>query len=112
MSAIDVIIGDYKARSKQSIDIPEWGTDGVPMTIFWNLLTIEQRQKVFANTNRTDVDVLIMMARDGNGDPMFTKEDKPKLVVSADASIITRIALKMLGTGRVTDAAVEDAVKN
>jgi hypothetical protein len=112
MSVIDAIVGDYKARAKQSIDVPEWGTDGVPLTIFWNLLTIEQRQKLFANPGRTDVDVLIMMARTASDEPMFGKEDKPKLVVSADASVITRVALLMLGTGKLTDAAIDDALKN
>lgn len=112
MRAIDAVTGHYNANADRHIDVPEWSVDGKPLRVHWRLMTIEQRQKLFSVPDRTDVDIMVSMARDDAGQPMFTLEDKPKLKVAADAAIITRIATKMLGAERITEAQVEAAEKN
>lgn len=111
MSAIEAVVADYQRRKQQHIDVPEWQVDGQPLRIYWDLLTIEQRKKLVA-TGRTDVDVLVAMAKDSDGKPLFSLEDKPKLKLQADASIITRIAARMLGQLALSDADIEEAEKN
>jgi hypothetical protein len=112
MSIIGRVTAHYNLNRQQFIDVPEWGENGTPLRVYWRLLTIEQREKLFAMQNRTDVDILIAMATDADGKPLFDKADKPELRLNADAAIITRIATRMLGADRVTEATVEQAEKN
>lgn len=113
MAAIDQVTGHYNANRRQFIDVPEWaGEDGVPLRVYWELLTIERRKQLLTMQNRSDVDTLVALAQDADGKPLFGKEDKPKLKLAADAAVITRIAARMLGVGRLSEADVESAEKN
>lgn len=113
MHPIEQITAHFKANETLFIDVPEWaGADGVPLRIYWKLLTVEQRRKLHARDDRTDVDVLIAMALDGDGKKMFTIEHKPLLLRHASAEIITRVVEAMLRLTHLTDKLIEDAEKN
>jgi hypothetical protein len=111
MRAIEAITGHYKQNQKQFIDVPEWGSDGAPLRIYWNLLTVEQRNKLNA-TGKNDVDGLVMLALDEQGNRMFDLADKPLLLTQADAGIVSRIVAAMLSSTWLTKESVDDAAKN
>ncbi|HEY4775884.1 MAG TPA: hypothetical protein VIH40_13820 [Xanthobacteraceae bacterium] len=112
MSVIDQVTAHYAANRQQHIDVPEWGVDGVPLRIYWDLLTVDKRKKIFANEQNSDVDTVVAMACDEQGNKMFDLADKAKLKVAADSALLTRIARKMIGIDRISEAMVEAAVKN
>ena len=125
MSVIEQVAAHYNANKQQHIDVPEWGVDveqagpdGTPRTvrqplrIYWQLLTVDRRQQVFSQSEHHDVDILVAMAEDQNGKKLFGIGDKPQLKLAADAVVITRVVMKMIGSARLTDAMVDAAEKN
>lgn len=109
--AIDAITGHYNGIKEQFLDVPEWGDGEAPLRIYWNRLTIESRRKLLA-MGRDEADILVGMAIDRDGTPMFTIEDKPKLRMHADEAVIRRVALAMVGDDAVLKKDVDAAEKN
>lgn len=110
MRAIERLVAHYKANKSQSIMI-RLG-DGEPLAIFWDLMTLERRDELFAMPGRRDVDVVIAMAKDAEGKALFDVADKPLLMLSTDAFLIKALAEKMLGADRSLDDLVKAAEKN
>lgn len=124
MSAIEQVVAHYNTNRRQHLDVPEWGIDieqevdgkktmvRQPLRVFWTLLTVDRRQTLFGAGRRSDVDTLVAMAEDETGAKLFGLADKPELMLNADAIVITRLVLKMVGSERLSEAMVEQAEKN
>jgi hypothetical protein len=97
----------------QVIPVPEWDEEGESFLIYATPLTLQERMKLNrgqANPLEMTADMIIMKAKDKDGNPHFTREDKPDLMRSVDADILARIAKQLVGA---SDAElVEDAEKN
>jgi hypothetical protein len=112
-NAADRIIAHYKAHEKQWVDVPEWpGADGKPLRIFWKLMTVHEAEEFAKTDASTDLDIFVRFARDAENRKLFDAEDKLKLRVSADSSIISRVARLMVGPARTLSDMVDDAEKN
>lgn len=82
------IAANRAARERKSVEVDEWGEDGVPLTIYFTEVTardvdrIQRKHKDFlANpTIAGMVEVIINKAEDAEGEKMFTLEDKPVLM--------------------------------
>ncbi len=111
MGAIDAVTSHYEKNEKQYIDIPEWSVDGVPLRIRWNLLSMERKRKLLSN-EADQIEVLVDMAIDENGEQLFDKADKPKLRRKADTAIIARIVNAMLRITVLNTEDLEEAKKN
>jgi hypothetical protein len=113
MKAADLIITHYKAHERQWVDIPEWKDEaGKPLRVFWKLMTVAEAEAFTKSDALMDLDIFVRFAQDANGKKLFDVEDKLKLRVSADSSIISRVARLMVGPARTLDPMVEDAEKN
>jgi len=88
-----------RTSAKHHIDVAEWGEDGAPQRVFYGpLLTGEisklQRKHPQFLTNMDmagAVELIVMKAENGEGEKLFTLEDKP-LLMREEVHVITRVA--------------------
>lgn len=109
-----------KAHFKQLVDeptairVPEWDDKQEGEFIIYSTpVTMEQRARLnrfSANTVEMTVELIIMKAKDKDGNPHFTKEHKKDLMCNVDADVLGRIAKKIIGAS--IDEMAEEAEKN
>jgi len=93
------------------IEVPEWGEEDTPLVIYATPYTIAD-DKAIARFLRDDdpegfLEIVIRKAMDGNGERLFSLEDRPVLKRTADAAVVKRVAMRiMAGVTR------EEAEKN
>lgn len=106
-----------KARTsvKHHLDVPEWGEDGAPLRVFYGPMLAGEISKLqrkhpnfLTNMEMTGaVELIVMKAEDGQGEKLFTLEDKPVLM-REEVHIVSRVAAAFFsGT-----ASLEDLEKN
>lgn len=116
-NAIDRVKAHYKrlVDEPKVIRVPEWDQDGDEFTIYASPLTIAERMKLnrlTTNSIEMAVELLILKAKDKNGELYFTREHKQDLMRSGDSEVIRRIAQEIVD-GSLTDAErVEQAEGN
>lgn len=100
MSVIEQITAHYSNTEIASVDVPEWGAGGEPLTIYWTPLTIREHGSITKRSkgdiSHFNIEVLLAKALDAEGNKLFTLEDKQKLLRAADARIIARVAEAIL----------------
>ena len=106
-----------KARTsaKFHIDVPEWGDEGKPERVYYGpLLAGEisrlQRKHPAFLTNMDmagAVELIVMKAENGQGEKLFTLEDKPTLM-REEVAVISRVAAAMFSGS----ASIEELEKN
>jgi len=94
----DAIAAHWEALKSQKIEIPEWNA-----TIYFDPLTMKERDLLMSVKGDGEmlVDTIILKAKDGDGNKLFTKADKPQLQLTAAPSIISRIGNRILAADRV-----------
>lgn len=101
MSAIDNAVAHYKSIDTKIIEVPEWGDGDQPMKILCEPITLFDMKKFMKLAKDDEVEmlvyVLIYKALDGNGDKIFTIEDKHKLMNNVDSSVLVRVATEIMG---------------
>lgn len=105
-SIIDRVTAHYE-KEPEKIEVPEWPDEnGTPTVIYAKPLTLSERQKL-KKISDDDIELaaalLIMKAKDSKGEPLFTLDDKQKLMRNADSKVIVRISSRILGS-EVKDA--------
>ena len=88
-----------RQRDRRVIDVPEWGEDDTPLSVYVGAITagdidkLQRKHKNFLNdmTIAAMVDLIIMKAEDQAGERLFSLEDKPVLMRD-DFALIARIA--------------------
>ena len=106
-----------KERPRISIEVPEWGDENAPCTLYFSNISARDVQQVrrkypnFFNDTETDgmVEMIIRKAETQSGERAFTLEAKP-ILMDVDAMVITRIFSSIFGAGVSEDA--EDSEKN
>ena len=104
-----------RQQTRRIISVAEWGDDDQPLQIYASALTcqefdrIQKKHKDFLSSQSIEgmVDLIILKAENGDGDRLFTLEDKPHLM-REPLSVVTRVAAEMMGS--VTS--IEDHEKN
>ncbi len=106
----------YKGLLNQPkiISVPEWSSEGEKTIIYSTPLTLSERAKLkrFAGDSDPDLaaEIVIMKAKDKDGNSYFTREDKLDLMKSVDSAVIARIAADIMGAD--DDKIIEDMEKN
>lgn len=99
-----------RTATKKHVDVKEWGEDGKPERVFFGPLLAGEMDKIqrkhpgflqsasFAGM----VDLIILKAETGDGEKLFTLEDKP-ILMREELNIIARVAADMMGADSVED---------
>lgn len=98
--------------ARQSILIPEWGSEGRALEIFWTPLTAHESESIKARAPKSEADynllVLMSKARTLEGSPLFEMGDRYILETEADYTVVVRVVNAILAP----ILSLEDAKKN
>lgn len=102
-----------KARTSQKrhIEVQEWGENGEPEKVYYGPLLagelnrIQRKHPTFLQSASFEgmVDLIILKAENGQGEKMFTLEDKPVLM-REEVSVISAVAAEFMGGNSVETA--------
>jgi hypothetical protein len=102
MSVIDRVKNHFESQGVKTIEVAEWGEEGQPLVIYSSPFSLGEKRGLFKNAKNDDlgvlVDVIVLKARDKDGNKIFKLDDKLTLLNSADPEIIGRVATQMLNS--------------
>lgn len=106
-AAMDRIRANIQGET-QSKKINEWSTDDDEFIIYWQPITLADKQKIQKHARgddqQTTIYTLIFLSMDEAGKPLFTIADKIPLMTQIGGIPIEAVALEMLGVGGDIDA--------
>jgi hypothetical protein len=97
MSIIDQAVAHYAAQERLIISVPEWGTEENPLQIHVFPMTMAEVNMIqsISKKNASNMDhainIILIKARDAQGNRLFKLEDKDNLMQRADYRVIARI---------------------
>tara|TARA_R110000796_G_scaffold79209_1_gene176238 strand:+ start:64 stop:390 length:327 start_codon:yes stop_codon:yes gene_type:complete len=90
--AIDSVKEHFSNYKTRKIVVPEWNN----LEIFVEPITLEQKKRILDKSKSDEVEALvyalIWLAKDSEGKPHFTVEDKFALMKKADPDVVARVA--------------------
>jgi hypothetical protein len=103
-----------RTSNKRHIDVAEWGDEGKPEKVYYGPLLagelnrIQRKHPKFLSDTSFDamIDLIILKAENGQGEKLFTLEDKPVLM-REEVSVISTVA-----TAFMSGESVEEQEKN
>jgi hypothetical protein len=104
MSILDNAKRHFQERQelKGPILVPEWGEEGKPAEIYYQVPSMKERSDILALSDDRGLEsvvmALIIIARDANGSPLFAKAQKAELMRSVDPDVIMRVVGEMRTT--------------
>lgn len=103
--ALQRITAHFDAIGAKRIEVPEWG-----LTIHTTPVTLAERTRIYSGSKGDNdyevlVKILIIKARDAQGNPLFTLEDKAILLQKADATVLIRVCAEIMSGGDRPDVA-------
>ena len=108
MSVIDRVKNHFESQGVKTINVAEWGEEGQPLVIYSSPFSLGEKRGLFKNPKNDDlgvlVDVIVLKARDKDGNKIFKLDDKLTLLNSADPEVISRVATSMLNTTTFEEA--------
>ena len=90
------ITAHFNALKTQSIEVPEWGENGLPALLYFDPVTVGERIELEQYEEDYLVRVLIKKACLPDGTPAFTLADRALLLHGASAAVVSRIANRIL----------------
>lgn len=103
------IAADFEPNRRRTIEVPEWGKDGVPLVIHYDPITLADQVIV------TELDgevwpkraarFVVMKSLKADGSKLFNMADATFLMTEAKPDVVNRIALAMIGRLDVETAA-------
>lgn len=112
MRAIDKLKAAVSMQpSKRSVELP----DGSEFAWWMSPLTLAQRARAQKAANTDDsiafaLQLLVMVAKDENGQPLFVAGDLPELRNALPSALVDKILLKLLESEEVTNEEAEEEV--
>ncbi len=108
--AVDLLRNKFGVSQLYKHDVKQ--DDEIILTIYWNPLTIAERESIQKKSNVDDVNdyalaLMITKALDENGNRLFQDGDKASLRREVEANILQEIQLAMINSGQ--DKEVEKA---
>ncbi len=97
MSIIDQAVAHYSNQERLIISVPEWGTKDNPLQIHVFPMTmaevnmIQRISKKDASNIEHAANIIVIKARDAEGNRLFKLEDKDALMEKADYRVVARI---------------------
>jgi hypothetical protein len=103
-----------RTSTKRHVEVAEWGDDGKPEKVYYGPLLagelnrIQRKHPNFLSSTSFDamVDLIILKAENGQGEKLFTLEDKAVLM-REEVGVISNVAAAFM-----SGTSVEDAEKN
>ncbi len=98
MSIINQAIEHYQTQEKLIISVPEWGLRDNPLEIHVFPITMAEVNLIqrIARKNASNIEhaanIIIVKARDKNGNRLFKLEDRDALMQKVDYRVVSRIA--------------------
>jgi len=112
---IDRVKSHFDAKETKIIEVTEWGDADKPLYIYATPMTLAQKNRLYKMAKDDDltlmVEALIMKAKDNEGNPIFTRGDKPDLMRSCDPDILIRVENSIIGENDDSND-LEDIKKN
>lgn len=107
--ALAKITAHFDAIGTRKIEVPEWSLD-----IYYTAVTVAEKTRIYSgmkgeNDYEVLVKILITKARDADGKPLFTLNDKPTLLQHADSAVLIRVCAEIMSGG---DSPKADELKN
>ena len=108
--AVDLLRNKFGVSQLYKHDVKK--DDEIILSVYWNPLTIAERESIQKKTNSEDANdfalqLMIEKAKDENGARLFQDGDKASLRREVEASILQEIQLAIINAG--TDKEVEKA---
>ena len=99
-----------RTSSKRHIDVAEWGDEGKPEKVYYGPLLagelnrIQRKHPKFLSDTSFDamIDLIILKAENGQGEKLFTLEDKPVLM-REEVSVISTVAAALMSGDSVEE---------
>jgi hypothetical protein len=99
-----------RTSNKRHIDVAEWGDEGKPEKVYYGPLLagelnrIQRKHPNFLNSTSFDamVDLIILKAENGQGEKLFTLEDKAVLM-REEVSVISNVAAAFMSGDSVEE---------
>lgn len=90
---------------KRHIEVAEWGEPGVPEKVYFGPLLagelnrIQRKHPTFLQSASFEamVELIVLKAENGQGEKLFTLEDKP-ILMREQVEIISRVAAEMMSS--------------
>ena len=107
LNALDRIRANIQGETQSKV-IDGWSSDDDVFTVYWQPITLADKQKIQKHARGDDqattVYTLIFKATDEAGNALFTVADKMPLMTQIASKEIESLALLMLGVGGEMDA--------
>jgi len=112
-TALEAALSHYAANKMRHIDVPEWPVKGKPVRIYWQLQTIHSAREMAAKM-KDNADMIVLMAKDEHGNPLFSDPKKAAIELrrGADIQVLRRIANRMSQGATIVPEMIEDEIKN
>jgi hypothetical protein len=99
-----------RTSTKRHIDVAEWGEPGAPEKVYYGPLLagelnrIQRKHPSFLQSASFDamVDLIILKSENGQGEKLFTLEDKPVLM-REEVNVISRLAGALMSGQAIED---------
>ena len=97
MSIIDQAVAHYSNQERLVISVPEWGTKDNPLHIHVFPMTMAEMNMIqrISKKNASNIEhaanIIVIKARDADGNRLFKLEDKEALMEKADYRVVARI---------------------
>ena len=100
--AVDLLKNKFGVSQLYKHDIKQ--DDEIILTVYWNPLTIAERESIQKKTNSDDANdfalqLMIEKAKDENGTRLFQDGEKASLRREIEASVLEEIQLAMVNAG-------------
>ena len=100
--AVDLLRNKFGVSQLYKHDVKQ--NDEIILTIYWNPLTIAERESIQKKTDSDDANdfalqLMIEKAKDENGTRLFQDGDRASLRREVEASILQEIQLAMINAG-------------
>ena len=100
--AVDLLKNRFGVSQLYNFDVKQ--NDEIILTIYWNPLTIAERESIQKKTDSDDANdfalqLMIEKAKDENGTRLFQDGDRASLRREVEASVLQEIQLAMINAG-------------
>lgn len=105
MRAIEAVLAHRKSLGTLYLDVPEWVIDGKPMRIFYQSMTLAEREQL-SQYDGPEVDAAILMikALDEKGERLFDLNDMMQMKRAGDGGAVSRVALVLASSPTLEQA--------
>ncbi len=113
MSVLDIAKEHWASRPVCTIEVPEWGKDGVPLVVHFKTPSAADLSKVVKESKGDPIEqaarLVALKAQDAAGARLFSNADVFSLMREVDPAVVSRIAQAIMAEAKID---VEAAEKN